>query len=67
MATHSSVVAWRIPGMVEPCGLPSMGLDRVTHYGSDLAAASLPTPFLDITILTFSCYKIQKQYKMNVI
>ena len=67
MATHSSVVAWRIPGMVEPCGLPSIGSDRVTHNGSDLAAASLPTPFLDITILTFSCYKIQKQYKMNVI
>ena len=26
MATHSSVLAWRIPGMREPCGLPSMGL-----------------------------------------
>ena len=25
MATHSSVLAWRIPGMGEPCGLPSMG------------------------------------------
>ena len=32
MATHSSVLAWRIPGMVEPGGLPSMG--------SDLAAAA---------------------------
>ena len=29
MATHSSVLAWRIPGMVEPGGLPSMGLHRV--------------------------------------
>ena len=31
MANHSSVLAWRIPGMVEPGGLPSMGLDRVGH------------------------------------
>ena len=29
MATHSSVLAWRIPGMAEPVGLPSMGLHRV--------------------------------------
>ena len=29
MATHSSVLAWRIPGMGEPGGLPSMGLHRV--------------------------------------
>ena len=31
MATHSSVLAWRIPGTVEPVGLPSMGLHRVGH------------------------------------
>ena len=31
MATHSSVLAWRIPGMVEPDGLPSMGLHKVGH------------------------------------
>ena len=31
MATHSSVLAWRIPGMVEPGGLLSMGLHRVRH------------------------------------
>ena len=31
MATHSSILAWRIPGMGEPCGLPSMGLHRVGH------------------------------------
>ena len=31
MATHSSVLAWRIPGMGEPGGLPSMGLHRVRH------------------------------------
>ena len=31
MATHSSVLAWRIPGTAEPDGLPSMGLQRVEH------------------------------------
>ena len=40
MATHSSILAWRIPGMVEPGGLPSMGLHRVGHDRSDLAAAA---------------------------
>ena len=40
MATHSSVLAWRIPGMGEPGGLPSMGLHRVGHDWSDLAAAA---------------------------
>ena len=39
MATHSSVLAWRIPGTGEPGGLPSMGSHRVRHDGSDLAAA----------------------------
>ena len=39
MATHSSVHAWRIPGMAEPGGLPSMGLHRVGHDWNDLAAA----------------------------
>ena len=39
MATHSSVLAWRIPGTGEPGGLPSMGSHRVRHDWSDLAAA----------------------------
>ena len=38
MATHSSVLAWRIPGTREPGGLQSMGLHRVRHDWSDLAA-----------------------------
>ena len=38
MATHSSVLAWRIPGMGEPGGLSSMGSHRVGHDWSDLAA-----------------------------
>ena len=37
MATHSSVLAWRIPGMGEPGGLPSMGSHRVGHDQSDAA------------------------------
>ena len=41
MATHSSVLAWRIPGMGEPGGLPSMGSHRVRHDWSDLAAAAM--------------------------
>ena len=40
MATHSSVLAWRIPGMGEPGGLPSMGSHRIRHDWSDLAAAA---------------------------
>ena len=62
MATHSSVLAWRIPGTGQPSGLPSMGSHRVGHDWSDLAAAaaaayiyplplgplSHPQPFLPI-------------------
>ena len=40
MATHSSVLAWRIPGTGGPGGLPSMGSHRVGHDWSDLAAAA---------------------------
>ena len=40
MATHSSVLAWRIPGTAEPGGLSSMGSHRVRHDWSDLAAAA---------------------------
>ena len=40
MTTHSSVLAWRIPGMGEPGGLPSMGSHRVGHDWSNLAAAA---------------------------
>ena len=40
MASHSSVLAWRIPGTGEPGGLPSLGSHRVGHDWSDLAAAA---------------------------
>ena len=45
LTTHharSSVLAWRIPGMGDPGGLPSMGSHRVGHDWSDLAAAACP-------------------------
>ena len=47
MAAHSSVLAWRIPGKGEPGGLPSVGLHRVGHDWSDLAAAA--DVFLDLS------------------
>ena len=40
MATHSSVLVWRIPGTAEPGGLLSKGSHRVRHDSSDLAAAA---------------------------
>ena len=46
MATHSSVLAWRIPGMGEPGGLPSLGSHRVGYDWSDLAAAAATFPML---------------------
>ena len=41
MATHSSVLAWRIPETGEPGGLPSLGSHRVRHDWSDLAAEAV--------------------------
>ena len=43
METHSSVLAWRMPGMGEPGGLSSMASHRVRHDCSDLAAAAAAT------------------------
>ena len=48
MATHSNVLAWRIPGMGEPGGLPSMGSHRVGHNWSNLAAAAAAILFVCI-------------------
>ena len=45
MATHSSILARRIPGTGEPRGLPSMGLHRAGHDWSDLAAAAAAKAF----------------------
>ena len=53
MATHSSVLAWRIPGTGEPGGLPSMGLHRVGHDWSDLAAAAFWLDFNSLNNLNY--------------
>ena len=45
VATHSSVLAWRIPGTGEPDGLPSLGSHRVGHNWSHLAAAAAATEY----------------------
>ena len=42
MATHSSVLAWRIPGTVEPGGLLSMGLHRVSWIQGQVSMAVNP-------------------------
>ena len=57
MATHSSVLAWRIPGTAEPGGLPSMGSRRVGHDWSDLAVAAADSILKsrDITLPTKVC------------
>ena len=45
MATHSSILAWRIPGTGGPGGLPSMGSHRVRH---DLVAAAAKNSYLQL-------------------
>ena len=48
MAPHSSTLAWKIPRMEEPGGLPSMGSHRVEHNWSDLAAAAAAAAILTV-------------------
>ena len=72
MVTHSSVLAWRIPGTGEPGGLLSLGLHRVGHDWNDLAAAASkhfsgfisPEVFLQCFHLLF-CSK-EKETKLEV-
>ena len=54
MATHSSVLAWRIPGAGKSGGLPSMGSHRVRHDWSNLAAAAAAAPVLQVDSLPLS-------------
>ena len=64
MATHSSVLAWRIPGMGEPGGLPSMGSHRVGHNWSDLAAAAAAAGsywFIDETTFDSVAFFLEQQ------
>ena len=49
LTTHSSVLAWRIPGMAESDGLPSLGSHRVGHDWSDLAAAAADVTSVEVS------------------
>ena len=49
MATHSSILAWRMPGTEEPRGLPSMGSHRVGHDRSDLAVVATVSIYLKVS------------------
>ena len=61
MATHSSVLAWRIPGMGEPGGLPSTGLHRVGHNWSDLAAtAAVKAMVFPVVMYGYESWTIKK-------
>ena len=66
MATHSSVLAWRIPGMGEPGGLLSVGSHRVGHDWSDLAAATAAVPFSP-AVYEWSCFSILLVHKLVAI
>ena len=68
MATHSSVLAWRIPGTVEPGGLLSMGSHRVGHDWSDLAAAAAAATTLSKkNPCHMRCAKMRKTLQRNAI
>ena len=59
MATHSSVLAWRIPGTEEPGGLPPVGSHRVGHDRSNLAAAACQNDwfFFFFFLKTLKCWQ----------
>ena len=60
MATHSSVLAWRVPVMGEPGGLPSMGLHRVGHEWSNLAAAAVKAMVFPVVMCGCESWTIKK-------
>ena len=64
MATHSSVLAWRIPGTGEPGGLLSMGLHRVGHDWSDLAAQSYNILYVQDIIQNYWEYKETEKFQV---
>ena len=67
MATHSSVLAWRIPGMREPCGLVSMGSHRVGHNWSDLAAFQISGLHFFFRVQTYSVWEFSVQCSATLI
>ena len=62
MATHSRILAWRIPGTEEPRGLPSMGSHRVGHDWSNLAAAASHWTYCENKVVMDLCNKRFKWY-----
>ena len=64
MATHSSVLPWRIPGTGEPGGRLSMGSCRVGHNWSDLAAAA-GVPIITAYLLDPQCLSSLRCYHEN--
>ena len=72
MATHSSVLAWRVPGTGELGGLLSMGSDRVGHDWSDLAAAAAAchlwrNVYLDLLFLTGFFFVVIELHTLELI
>ena len=65
MATHSSVLAWRIPGTGEPGGLPSMWSHRIGHDWSDLAAVAAGFFFAWNVLLMYNVLLIHKNCEIN--
>ena len=66
MATHSSTLAWRIPGTEEPSGLPSMGSHRVGHDWTNLAAAAAVMP-LAIFFIFFGCFRVLRTWNREAL
>ena len=66
MATHSSILAWRIPGTEEPGGLPSKGSNRVEHDWSDLAAAAAAWQIYFTDFIALNFYLSKKRIFKNL-
>ena len=65
MATHSSVLAWRIPGTGEPGGLPSMGSHGIGHDCSNLAAVAAAALWLVLVLVQKSLKTTFKIYQLK--
>ena len=63
MATHSSVLAWRIPGMGEPGGLPSMGSHKVGNDEGTAAAAAERKPPYEYYCQHFPNYRLEEEFE----